>query len=157
MDKPHVSIVSEKTMMSDKNGINFGDAKMSVDAIPDLVKLTKTILEIILFLEDPDNDELVTSSESTVKMILNNKYADTVPFGILSLLTDKKNRYENVEQLMCMFAGMNKAKKGQKSLDSIEKELYDDINMRYVYSKYGSKDEFEKELTKNVNKKKIKK
>jgi len=154
MDKPQLSIVNERTMKSDKNGINFGDYKMSLSAIPDLNKLTRDVLDIVIFLEDCEIDKLVVHNESDVKMIINNKYADTVPFGIISLLVDRQNRAENVERLLRMFESMNRAKKGEKLLADVEKELYDDINTRYVYSKYGSKGAFEKELTKGIGKKK---
>lgn len=154
MDKPQISIVNEKTMKSDKNGINFGDYKMSLSAIPDLNKLTRDVLDIVIFLEDGEIDKLVVHNESDVKMIINNKYADTVPFGIISLLVDRQNRAENVERLLRMFESMDRAKKGEKPLADVEKELYDDINTRYVYSKYGSKGAFEKELMKGIGKKK---
>ena len=62
------------------------DRPMSVDAIPDLDILTSHIYEILEYLYKDSTDKLLKSNESAVKMYLNNKYADTVPYGIITLL-----------------------------------------------------------------------
>ena len=143
-----LSVVDEKTVRADKNGMNFGDYKMDINAIPDLAELTKKVYEILCILEDPQIDKMIDQNSSGVKLMLNNKFADAVPFGIISILIDKAERTENVDRLMRMFDSMNKAKKGLITLDKAEESLYNDINERYVYSKYGSKEEFEKMLLK---------
>src|SRR5947207_11679764 len=78
--------------MSDAERNAILDVEPSVDAIPDLDILTGNVLNILLYLEKPETIKLMKTNETAVKMYLNNKYADTVPLGIITLLmeTDTK-------------------------------------------------------------------
>lgn len=155
MDKIEATLVSAKEMQKNKNNPNtmsLDHKEMSIDAIPDLDKLTGYILEILQYLEDPQNQTYIKNNEGPVRMLLNNKYADTVPYGIITLLLDKQNRYENVDRLMRMFEQMNRAKNGHIDLQEVEKNFTEEINDRYIYSKFGSKEEFEKQLQKEMQK-----
>jgi len=155
MDRIKADIVNmaeiKRNGIDENNSASLDRGELSLDAIPDLDKLTGYILEILQYLEDPSNRRLIETSEGNVRMMLNNRYAETVPYGIITLLLDKENRYENVSRLMRMFEMMNNAKCGKKSLEEVEKEFTDEINHRYIYSKYGSKEEFEKELEKEIS------
>ena len=88
---------------------------------------------------------------------MNNKYAETVPLGIITLLLEENQREKNVNCLLVMFNNLRDAKLGKISLDDAEKILVDDVNNRYLYSEYGSKDAFEKALLNEVTKERRKK
>jgi hypothetical protein len=146
-----VEMVSEDQMNPSERA-QILDKKPSVDAIPDLDQLTGKVLEILSYLEAPETREQVRKNSNAVKMFLNNKYADTVPYGVISLLMEEDARQENVERLLRMFESLRKAKSGNASLEEEEKKLADDVNQRYIYSKYGSKEAFEKELAQGIKK-----
>ena len=149
MDKLKVDLVNENEMTADQSNA-FNRGSMSVDAIPDLEKLTGYILEVLTFLEAPENRNMVENDESRVKVMLNNQYADKMPYGIITLLMDRENRHENVDRLLRMFENMNRAKRGEVSLDDVEKNLSEEVNERYLYSKFGSKEAFEEALKKEI-------
>ena len=150
-DKLSVSFVDEKHIPSEASPEAKGE--MSVDAIPDLEKLTEHLLEILVYLEDPKIRKIVRDNETDVKMLLNNKYADTVPYGFISLLMNEETRAENADRIVRMLENMKKAKNGLVSLEAVEKDFAEEINQKYIYSKYGSKENFEQELTKMQKKK----
>ena len=155
-DNLSVSFVDENKIPSAASQMGQ-EGEMSVNAIPDLEKLSKNLLEILIYLEDPNNKDDIRRNETDVKMMLNNKYADTVPYGFISLLISEKTRAENVDIIVRMLENMKKAKEGTVSLETVEKNFADEINQKYIYSKYGSKENFERELTKmqkNKSKKK---
>lgn len=146
-----VDVVSTD-QMTDEERRSIINREASVDAIPDLDLLTRHVYEIIEYLENPDTARLMKKNESAVRMYLNGKYADTVPFGIITLLMEEDERVETIERLLKMFEQLRKAKKGQISLDDAEKIVTDDVNERYLYSKYGSKEAFEEALKQEVAK-----
>lgn len=154
-----VDMVPFSEMEKDKNASVIGQSEMSIDAIPDLDVLTGHVFEILQYLEDPSSKKLMKTKngEGAIRMHLNNKYADSVPLGIITLLMDENNREENVKRLLNMFNNLVKAKEGKESLTNLEKQLTDDVNERYLYSKYGSKEAFEKALAKEVKKEGLKK
>ena len=143
--------------MSDADRKAVFDREASVDAIPDLDILTGNVFNILEYLEKPETVSLMKTNETAVKMHLNNKYADSVPLGIISLLMEDCTRDENVERMLRLFEALRQAKSGKMSLDEAEKNLTEDVNNRYLYSKYGSKEAFEKELMSEIQNERSKK
>lgn len=143
--------------MTDEERRAIIDREASIDAIPDLDILTGHVYEIICYLEKPETSKLLKKNDSAVKMYLNSKYADTVPLGIITILMEEDNRIENIERLLRLFDQLRKAKSGQISLDDAEKNITDEVNERYLYSEYGSKEAFEAALKKEVTKEQRKK
>lgn len=135
--------------MTDEDRRAVFDREATVDAIPDLDVLTSRVYEILLYLEKPETCRLLKTNDSAVKMHLNNKYPD-VPLGIITVLLEEDSRIENIERILRIFDSLRKAKEGQVSLEDAEKNLVDDVNERYLYRKYGSKEQFEAELAKEV-------
>ena len=148
-NKIKVDMVSVDDMTAEERSAIL-DKKPSIEAIPDIDVLTGNVLEILRYLENPETKRLMTINESAIKMYLNNKYADSVPYGIISLLMDEENRFENVERMVRMFESLNNAKNGKISLENAEKNLADEVTERYIYSKYGSKEAFDRELAKEL-------
>jgi len=155
-DKVKVEMVSGNDISEEERNRIF-NREASVDAIPNLDILTGHVLEILEYLESDKTRDLIKKNQSAVLMHLNNKYADTVPYSIISVLMDEKDRNENIERLLKMFTNLQKAKRGELSIDDAEKILTDDVNETYIYSKYGSKDAFEKALAKEIQSERSKK
>lgn len=142
--------------LTDEERKNIFEQEASIDAIPDLDVLTGTIAEIIIYLEQPSVSQLLKTNSSAVKMLLNNKYTN-IPLGLITLLLEEDTRIDNIERMIRLFESLKMAKAGIISLDDAEKTLVDDVNEKYVYSKYGSKEKFEAELAKEVKKEQRKK
>lgn len=155
-DNVKLDVVTADDIPEDKRRAIF-DRQASVDAIPDLDVLTGNVYEILQYLEDPRIRKLQKTNDSAVKMHLNTKYADTVPLGIITVLMEEESRFENVERLLKMFEQLRKAKAGEISLETAEQTVTEDVNERYLYSKYGSKDAFEKALAGEIQKEQRKK
>ncbi len=136
-----IDLVSEAEMTSEERS-KIMDSEASVDAIPDLNLLTRYVYEILQYLENPKTDK------NNIYTHLNMTYADKVPTGIITLLLDEKDRVKNVKGLLDMFEQLNRAKQGKISLTDAENIVSESINERYLYSKYGSREEFEKTLYK---------
>ena len=118
------------------------EGKKSVEAIPNLALLTGNVLNILRYLERPDIKNLVETDQMTVKMTLNEMYADSVPYGVIDLLINPEKRKENVKKLLEMFEILNMVKNGDMALDRAEEHITEDLNERYLYSKFASKEEF---------------
>lgn len=139
--------------LSEKERNEIFNREASVDAIPDLDVLTGHVYDILKYLESAETKKLMKQNASAVKMYLNNKYADTrLPFGIITLLMEEEGREKNVEMLMNLFTDLAKAKRGEISLDKAEMNLSDNAYNRHMKPKYGSKEDFAKELSKMQSK-----
>jgi hypothetical protein len=138
-DGVKVDMVSENDLTEEQKNALFNQ-EASVDAIPDLDKLTGYVLEILEYLEQPKVKNILKTNETAIKMYLNNKYADTVPLGIIMLLMEEDRREENVDGLVRLFENLRRAKEGTISIDDAEKLLTDEVNEKYLYKEYGSKD-----------------
>lgn len=155
-DQVKVDMVSANEMSAEERNAVF-NREASIDAIPNLDVLTGHVFEILQYLEKPEICKLMKTNDTAVKMHLNNKYADTVPLGIITLLMEEDTRDENVERMLRLFTTLRQAKSGNISLEDAEKNLTEEVNNRYLYSKYGSKEAFEQALMSEVKKEQSKK
>jgi hypothetical protein len=125
-----VDMVSAE-QMTDAEREKIYNRKMSVDAIPDLDVLTGHVLEILQYLEKPSTIKMMETNKNAVLMHLNNKYADTVPYGIISLMMETEHIDEHMERLTMLFDSLRKAKAGLVSLEDVGQQLSDDVKKRY--------------------------
>ena len=154
-----VDVVSGNDIQFDENSYVMQQGEQSIDAIPDLDILTGHVYDILQYLEKPNTIKILKNNgEGIIKKILNEKYADSVPYPMLTLLIEEKNRYENVDMLLRLFENLNKAKRGNRTLEDIDKELTDEVNQKYIYDEYGgTKEAFEEQVRKEVLKSQKKK
>jgi len=155
-DNIKVDMVTADQMTEEDRRAIF-DMKPNIEGIPDLSVITGYIFDILVYLDVPETVTLLKKNNSAVKMHLNNKYADTVPLGIITLLMEESPaREENVEQILKFFESLQDAKDGKKTLEEVENKLAEDVKQRYEYSKYGSKEAFEQALMKGLQKERLK-
>lgn len=146
MDPIKFSMVSPSEIQAGANSSVLGQGKLSVDAIPDLDVLTGHVYEILEFLEKPASVNLLKSNEGAVKMMLNQKYADTVPLAIITLLVEEDKRIENVEILLNLFEKLASVKRikdkeeAYKALEATQDQFTQETRKRFKV------DELEKEL-----------
>lgn len=147
-----MNVVSGNEIGKESNSVVLPEKseKPTIDAIPDLAKLTNSLYEIIEYLERDEIIKLTKEADHIVLNTLNNKYADNVPYSMLKILLDIENREENVERILDMINMLRKAKTGNYNLEVAEKDFTDKVNERFLYNKYGGRENFEKALAKAV-------
>jgi hypothetical protein len=148
-DGVKVDMVRADEMTEDERRAIF-NRESSVDAIPDLTILSGYIYDILVYLEKKETKKLLKINESAVRMLLNEKYADSVPLGIIDMLMEEDNKEENIDRIVKILESLKRVKRGELSIEDGLNNLTDDINERYCYSKYGSKEEFEKALAMEI-------
>lgn len=152
--KPNVEMVSMEDAYADKNGevFGYGSNEASVDAIPDLEALSNNLVDILEYLEKPEVIEMRKNNDSAIRMHLINKYADSVPLKFIDLFMerDPDHKAESIERALRWIEILSKVKSGNADLETEIKKMAHEVNQRYVYSKYGGKENFEKELQKNL-------
>lgn len=149
-----VDMVDMQEAMNDPNAEIIENSEASIDAIPDLDELTANIIEILDYLEKPEVKKICKTNDSLIRMTLINKYADKMPLKFIDLFMDKneEHKQESIERTLKWIEVMAKVKAGEADLEKESQKLVDEVNQRYVYSKYGSKENFEKELRKELAK-----
>jgi hypothetical protein len=149
-----VDMVDMAEAMNDPNAEVMEKGEASIDAIPDLDVLTAKIVEILEYLELPEVKKVCEKDDSIIRMSLINKYADSVPLNFIDLFMDKdeEHKQESIERTLIWIEQMAKVKAGEADLEEVSKSLVDEVNQRYVYSKYGGKENFEKTLRKELAK-----
>lgn len=149
-----VDMVGMDEAMRDPNAEFVGGSEASIDAIPDIEKLTENILEILEYLDQPEVKKLCETNESLIRIQLINKYADCVPLKFIDLFMDKdtEHKQESIERTLRWLEALARAKSGEGDFETICQELVEEVNERYAYSKYGGKKQFEEALRKELSK-----
>lgn len=153
-NKIKVDMVDMQEAIQDQNAEFMMEGEASIDAIPDLDKLTENIFAILSFLERPGVKQICETNESAIRMKLINDYAETVPLKFIDLFMEKdpNHKRESIERTMRWIETLAKVKAGDLDLEKASQSLVDEVNNRYVYSKYGSKEKFEEALQKELAK-----
>jgi hypothetical protein len=129
------------------------ESEPSISNIPDLDKLTKDIYNVLEFLEKPEIGRQLRKNKDSVMMYINKKFVSTaVSYNMIKILLDEDTRIENTEMLLNMLDKLALAKKGEIDLKDAEKDVSEKVNSKYIYSQFGSKENFEKELKKELAK-----
>ncbi len=140
--------------------VNSFRLSMTPDAIPDMNYLMTVVEQIIFFIETEEMQKLEKSNKEEFEKMIYGKYNNDVPMKIIALLVDE-NRYENLEQLLDMFDVLSDIKNGKKDIQSEAEKFSEKQNQKYLYPKFGGKEQFEKLMkeqpVKNVPNKKKKK
>jgi hypothetical protein len=149
-----VEMVSENQIPDDEKSALF-EKEGNIDAIPDLDILTGQILEILEYFNTPHMIEIMKDEKKNEKVVMDlcTKYADTsMPFGIIKMLAEVKNRKKNVEMIVKLLESLQQAKDGHISLQDAELNIFEDANNKYVYPQYGSKQAFQQALLQDLSK-----
>lgn len=124
---------------------------MSVDAIPDMKKRLKVIRDIVNFIESPEMKVMEKNNLQLFESLVVNKYYNDVEnMKIINLLLDKEKRYENLNILIDMMTKLDEIKNGKRDLHKEHEQFVENMNEKYVYTKFGGKEKF----TEFVNSKK---
>lgn len=128
---------------------NFG--KYMAEAPEEVTDIEKLIDHVIAFLEYIKTDEmqkLENDDPDGFERHLDNKFSDFTMryYAVFKLLLDKANRESNVARMLELFQNLSKVKSEEKTMDKAYEEFTEDLNVRYIYSKFGGKDKFEQNM-----------
>jgi hypothetical protein len=137
--KSNLSVVSENDAPDEAKRV------MSVDAIPDVVLLSQKVLDFIEFYDSPDTVKMRADS---YPHYLNSLYENfsMLPSSMIKLLSDEKNRRENLKGIIQMLESLQQVKMGKVSLEQVHNEFVEDKNERFFYPTFGGKANLEKTL-----------
>ncbi len=128
---------------------------MSIDNIPDMVKVTEELLELIQYL---DTDEAVSLVKNDQVGMLYSKIDEKfphVPFSAVKMLTDEtestEQKTENIVELLDLCKNLGEIKQTKGDIKK-EFEHFRETKMeKYEYHKHGGKEAFEKKIYENVS------
>lgn len=157
-DGVKVEMVTED-QMTDADREAVFNREQTVDAIPDVDELSWNVFKILEYLEEEKTQKIMEKNSTAIRMLLNNKYADKVPLGIIDMLMEEEFREENVARVLQIIEYLRQAKLyGNEKLKELDGMLTEEVNQRYLYSKHGgSKEAFERALAQEVRKEQSKK
>ena len=118
---------------------------MSVSAIPDVLELSKKVVEFIEFYDDPNTKNLRLTN---YPMYLNTMYErfEKMPTSMITILSDDKNRAENLEKIINMLEVLGDVKKGNKNIEEARDEFVEKTNEEYFYPAFGGKEQLIKDI-----------
>lgn len=134
--------------------INQFKLSMDPNAIPDLHSLMEKIENMLSFMETDEMRRLEEENLDEFETLVYGRYNAEVPMKIISLMVDE-NRYENLEQLLDMFDVLMDVKTGKKNIQEEAEKFSEKQNEKYVYPKFGGKEEFQKVIAEGEKKAKI--
>jgi len=122
--------------------------KMDANAIPDLDKILLHIGDLLKDIETPEMQKLEKENVKEFEKIIVHKYIDRInSLRIINLMLEPQ-RYANLDRLLDMFEKLENVKAGKSNIDDAHKKWCEKMNSEYIYPKYGSKEEFERQLKK---------
>ena len=127
------------------------EATMSVDAIPDLDKLTQQVLDFIAYYDDPTTVQLRKDNYPVYLNSLYDKF-ESMPMSMIKLLSDTENRIENLSKIISLLETLAKVKRGNISLESARDEYAEQQNEAYFYPAFGGKDKMISDIKENGGK-----
>ena len=119
--------------------------EMSVSAIPDVIELSNQMIEFLEFYDKPD---IVNMRKNNYPNYLNAMYDkfSKMPASMISLLSDEKNRAQNLSKLIDMLETLGRIKKGEKNIEEARDEFLEQNNEEYFYPAFGGKEQLIKDI-----------
>lgn len=130
---------------------NFGKyMEEAPEAIPDIEKLIDSVITFLQYINTEEMQKMEIADPHAFEKHLDNKFSEFTLryYTVFKLLLDKPNRENNVARMLEIFQNLNRVKNSEKTMDRAYDEFIDEVNDEFIYSKYGGKDNFEKEMIK---------
>ena len=101
----------------------------------------------IFDVETTEMQQLAQLHKKEYETILTHKYSQDIPIKIINLMLEDE-RYENLERFLDLIERLKAVQEGKVDINDAHKAFSESLNDKYVYSKFGGKDKFEKEMSK---------
>jgi hypothetical protein len=148
----------EQEMQNDPNAIalNQQEEPMSIENIPDILKITSEVYELLVYL---DSEEAVTLTKAGQGGMLYSKIDEkfpSIPFSIVKMLTDEtetqQQKTKNVIQLLELLRSVADLKEGKGDIKETFEAFREEKMAEWVYPDYGGKEEFERKISEHASK-----
>jgi hypothetical protein len=123
----------------------------NIDAIPDLVELTNTVLEFIEFEDNSETQNTKLNNRGYYNYMVEERF-DKLPTTMIKLLSEKDKRTENLSKILDMIDLLKNVKSGKTSFEKAENEFVEKRAEEYLYPQFGGKDNFYKIAEENKKK-----
>ena len=120
---------------------------MTVDAIPDTDYLLECLNNAIIFIDTNEMQILEVEDNEKFETILYHKYNDRLPTSMIKLLCSKE-REQNIGPMVEMLYSLSEIKQGKKDLVEETKKFSEKQSEKYIYPKFGGKDQFLDKMSK---------
>jgi len=132
-----------------KNEVNPDEymVDMSVDAIPDTDYILECLNNAINFIDTNEMQILEVEDNEQFETIMYHKYNDRLPTSMIKLLCSKE-REHNIGQIIEMLCSLSDIKKGNKDLMEETKKFSEKQSEKYIYPKFGGKEQFLDKMSK---------
>ena len=118
---------------------------MSVSAIPDVLELSRKVVEFIEYYDNPATKNLRLTNYPVYLNTLYEKF-EKMPASMITILSDEKNRVANLEKVINMLEVLGKVKNGSKNIEEARDEFVEKNNEEYFYPAFGGKDQLIKDI-----------
>jgi hypothetical protein len=146
MDVKLVSDIPDKykTEAGQKNP----DLPLNPNAIPNIEQLLDTILAFLNYINEDSMQVLELTDNVGFEQHLNSRFEAFANrhYSIFKLLLDRENRAENIGKLFEMLSTLKKVKSGRLDIHKADKDFQEELNNKFVYPTFGSKEEFERQV-----------
>jgi hypothetical protein len=138
-----------------KNATITRDAPLDAKAIPDIEQLLDKILDFLNYINKESMQKLEATDKIEFDKHLNDRFNDFSEkhYSIFKMLLDNENRATNVAKLFDMLSKLKQVKMGRLDIHQADKDFQEELNNKFLYPKFGGKEQFEKEILKNKHKK----
>ena len=134
-----------------KNANIIRDAPLDAKAIPDIEKLLDNILNFLNYINQESMQELEATNKIEFDQHLNTHFNDFSEkhYSIFKMLLDSENRATNIAKLFDMLSKLKQVKMGRLDIHQADRDFQEELNNKFLYPKFGGKEQFEKEILKN--------
>lgn len=131
------------------------DRKLDASAIPDLERLLDEVLKFLQYINTDEMQKMELADPNGFEQHLDAKFTflSLDHYSIFKMLLDRENREDNVCKLIEVFTVLRRVKTGELDIGRADDEFREEMNEKYLYAKFGGKEQFEKEMAKEEAKK----
>jgi hypothetical protein len=137
----------------DENARAEIELKADPSAIPDLSKMLEKIYDLLKEADTLLVPGLSEEKRKKTETRLSQKYNNDISSAKIISLMLADDRYENLDRLLDMFDRLEEVKKGRVEINDAQRNFGEKLNEKYVYPKFGGKEEFEKKMAEEAVKK----
>jgi hypothetical protein len=134
------NVVNEET-------INQFRVSMTPNAIPDIDSMLVHIDNLLNFVELPEMKKLETVNKKEFERLVYGRFNAILPINIINLLLED-DRYEHLDMLLNMCDTLKQVKDGKMDIHQEHAKFSEKLSEKYVYPKFGGKENFENEMMK---------
>lgn len=144
-------------MQNDPNAItlNQPDEEMSIENIPDILKITNEVYDMLVYLDSDEAVNIVKAGQGGLLYSKIDEKFPSIPFSIVKMLTDdtetNEQKTKNIIQLLELLRSVADLKEGKGDIKESFENFREEKMAEWVYPTYGGKDAFERKISEHAS------